>query len=162
MIVARITASKVGGVIVGMSLMIILGCGDDTGLSSRYPVSGTVKYNGQPVPKGRIDFLPTDNKVGRSASGDIVDGYYSLTTATPKDGALPGSYKVTVTAMEVDTTELKAIAKGGQFHHDEAFAKANREAKKLVPSKYQLADTSGLTATVKAESNTNVNFDLKD
>jgi hypothetical protein len=56
---------------------------------------------------------------------------------------------------------LKAIAKGGQFHHDKTFAKTVRNAKRLVPSKYQLADTSGLTATVKAESNTS-DFNLKD
>jgi len=68
---------------------------------------------------------------------------------------------VTVTAKEMDTTEVKAIAKGGQFHHDEAFAKAAKNAKPLVPAKYSLADTSGLTAEVKAQSN-KVNFDLTD
>ena len=39
---------------------------------------------------------------------------------------------------------MKAVAKGGQFHHDAAFFKANKNAKSLVPSKYSLAETSGL------------------
>jgi hypothetical protein len=159
MIISRTSACKVVAV-AGMGLVTVLGCGDDTGLARRYPVSGTVTYNGNPVEKGRIDFIPAQAE-GRAASGQIADGRYSLTTAIPGDGALPGPYKVTVTSVEVDTTELKAIAKGGQFHHDKTFAKAVRNAKRLVPSKYQLADTSGLTATVKAESNTS-NFDLKD
>jgi len=146
--------------VAALGLVAVLGCRDDTGLARRYPVSGKVTYNGQPVEKGRIDFQPTEAS-GRAASGDLVDGNYSLTTATSGDGALPGSYKVTVTSVEVDTTELKEIAKGGQFHHDKTFGKAVANAKKLVPSKYQLADTSGLTATVEAKSN-KFNFDLKD
>jgi hypothetical protein len=160
MIVPRISASKVLAAIAGMGLMIVIGCGDDSGLDARHPVSGKVTYNSQPVAKGRIDFVPAE-ATGRAASGDISDGTYTLTTAKPGDGALPGSYKVTVTSVEVDTTELKAIAKGGQFHHDEAFLKANQNAKRLVPAKYQLAETSGLTATVKAESN-KIDFPLTD
>jgi hypothetical protein len=159
MIISRTSACKVVAM-AGLGLVTVLGCGDDTGLAQRYPVSGTVTYNGDPVEKGRIDFIPTQAE-GRPASGEIVDGKYSLTTAVSDDGALPGPYKVTVTSVEVDSTQLKAIAKGGPFHHDKTFAKAVRNAKRLVPSKYQLADTSGLTATVKAGSNSS-DFDLKD
>jgi hypothetical protein len=144
----------------GVALVVVIGCSDSSGLAKRYPVSGTINYNGKPVEKGTVTFTPTQSD-GRTASGDITNGRYSLTTAAPGDGALPGSYKVTVTAKEMDTTELKAIAKGGQFHHDEAFAKAVKEAKPLVPVKYSLADTSGLTAEVKAQTNT-IPLELKD
>jgi hypothetical protein len=159
MMISRTSARKVVA-LAGLGLVTVLGCGDDTGLARRYPVSGTVTYKGDPVEKGRIDFKPTQAE-GRDASGEIVDGKYSLTTAVSDDSALPGPYKVTVTSVEVDTTALKAIAKGGLFHHDKTFAKAVRNAKRLVPSRYQLANTSGLTATVKAESNTS-DFHLKD
>ena len=141
-------------------LLMAGGCGDDSGLPTRYAVSGTVNYNGAPVEKGKIDFVPTSPD-GRAASGDIENGSYKLTTLNPNDGALPGSYKVTISSVDIDTTKLQEIAKGGQFHHDKAFAKANKEAKNLVPSKYNLADTSGLTADVKASSNS-IPFDLKD
>ena len=47
-------------------------------------------------------------------------------------------------SVEIDDSAMKAVAKGGQFHHDATFAKAASNAKKLVPSKYNLAETSGL------------------
>ncbi len=144
-----------------IGLMMVVGCGDDSGLAKRYSVTGTVKYKGEPVPKGTITFTPAETG-GRAAAGDIQNGKYSLsTTGVANDGALPGRYRVTVTGVEVDTAEMKAIAKGGQFHHDEVFAKSVKAAKKLVPSKYNLADTSDLSAEVKPQSNT-FDFDLKD
>jgi len=160
MIASRTFACRVTA-LVGMSAVVILGCGDTTGLPKRYPVSGTVTYQGKPVEKGSINFIATAAD-GRSAAGEIQNGEYSLTTAEPGDGAIPGKYKVTVVAVDIDTTQLKAIAKGGQFHHDKAFAKANRTAKKLVPSKYQVPEMSDLTAEVKAQTNSGVNFELKD
>ena len=161
MIASRTFACRVTAALAGMGAVLVLGCGDPSGLPKRYPVSGTVTYQGKPVEKGRINFIPTQAD-GRAAGGEIENGEYSLTTAEPGDGAIPGSYKVTIIAVEVDTTKLKEIAKGGQFHHDKAFAKAVRTAKKLVPSKYQLPDTSGLTAEVKAQTNSGVNFELTD
>jgi hypothetical protein len=142
--------------------LVIGGCGDDSGLDKRFPISGNVKVNGAPLEKGTITFNPTTPE-GRAATGSIENGRYSLTTVTPNDGALPGSYKVTVVAKEIqeaDAAKIKEIAKGGQAHHDATFAKANKNAKSLVPSKYSLADTSGLTADVKAASSS-TDFDLK-
>jgi len=137
-----------------------LGCGDGTGLAKRYPVSGMVIYKGEPVKSGTISFVPTVAD-GRPAAGQITDGNYTLTTLAPDDGALPGKYKVTVVSKDVDTTELQAVAKGGQFHHDKTFAKALKNAKALVPSKYSLPDTSGLERDVKEQTN-KIDIDLKD
>jgi hypothetical protein len=143
-----------------MGIFASSGCGDDTGLSKRYPVSGKVTYKGQPVEKARISFIPTTPE-GRPAAGQVENGRYSLTTMTQDDGAIPAKYKVTVLAQEMDTSEMKAIAKGGQFHHDKAFLKAVQTAKSLVPSKYKLAETSGLEREVKAQSN-QIDLDLTD
>jgi hypothetical protein len=86
--------------------LFVLGCGGDD-LGQRYPVSGKVTYKGQSVPKGVISFVPED-KEGRGATGQIEDGYYSLTTQTAGDGAFPGKYIVTVDTKEVDTSTQKA------------------------------------------------------
>jgi len=145
-----------------VGVLIILGCGDDTGLEKRYPVRGTVTYQGKAVDHGTINFMPATGGSGRAAGASIENGSYSLTTASEGDGALPGAYNVTVTALEVsDNAELKAIAKGGQFHHDKDFAKATANAKSLIPKKYASLTTSDLKAEVKPESN-KFDFDLTE
>ena len=53
------TFRMVGIAVGAAAAVVILGCGDDSGLATRYKVSGTVKYKGQPVPKGSIVFEPT-------------------------------------------------------------------------------------------------------
>jgi hypothetical protein len=145
-----------------LAVLCVLGCGDDTGLSKRYPVSGTVTYNGSKVAKGRINFIPVKSDQGRPAAGDIEDGYYSLTTAEANDGAIPGSYNVTISALDVDISAGKtAPGAGQQFAQSKAAAKAVKAAKALVPLKYSSVDTSKLTADVKESSN-KFDFELKD
>ncbi len=143
------------------------GCGDD-GIGKRYAVSGKVTYKGEPVKKGNINFSPTALD-GRAASGAILDGYYSLTTLNPGDGALPGTYKVTVDDRQMDLKKVQADAdaqakKLGVTYNaipQEIQAKAAKLAKGALPGKYQLAETSDLEKEVKAQSNT-INFELTD
>jgi hypothetical protein len=143
------------------AVLLLAGCTDTTGLAKRYPVSGQVTYNGAPLAKGNINFIPTGSaEANRAATGPIDNGYYTLTTATANDGAFPGTYTVTVTSTEVDLTEVKANMKGGSGHQDDV-ARATRNAKSLIPAKYGFPDQSGLTAEVKPGSNS-FNFALKD
>lgn len=141
-------------------LLIIGGCADD-GFGVRYPVSGTVKYNGAPVKQGTINFTPI-SEGGRGALGSINDGAYSLTTFTPDDGAAAGSYKISIISKQVDLRNAQAAAKAAGSGVDEfAVAKAVRKSKPLIPTKYGSPDTSGLTREVKAESNV-FDFELTD
>jgi hypothetical protein len=163
MTLARTSAFKFFAVACsGLGFLAFAGCGDDTGLAKRYAVSGTVKYNDKPVEKGRIDFIPADLKEGRAAGGSISNGYYTLTTATDGDGALPGSYNVTVSSIELDTSAGAGAPGGGQaFRQSKASVKVEKEAKYHVPQKYARVDTSKLTAKVEAHSN-KFDFDLTD
>jgi hypothetical protein len=147
----------------GLGLLVVLGCGDDTGLPQRYSVTGTVTYKGKNVPKGRVDFVPEGTGgEARPATGDIVDGSYSLTTAETDDGAIPGTYKVTVTAMELDVSAGKVTAGGGQqFAQSKSAAKALKSAEYLVPKKYSSPETTDLTAEVEAKSN-KIDLNLDD
>jgi hypothetical protein len=148
--------------VVAAALIVVIGCGDDTGLGKRYPVTGKVTFKDEPLEKGRIDFIPTDLQNGRPATGTIQDGAFRLTTLTPNDGALPGDYKVTISALSVDNTAVeKTIMEQGGGGRQHEIAMATQKGKPLVPAKYQLADTSGLTATVKEESNS-FTFDLQE
>lgn len=137
-----------------------LGCGGDD-LGTRYPVSGTITYNNAPVPKGTISFTPDDPRNGRPASGRIENGKYVLGTAGENDGALPGSYKIRILAIDADYSDvMKNAPKGASGKQDDVLA-ATAKAKKLIPAKYELESTSNLTATVEPKSNT-IDFNLTD
>jgi hypothetical protein len=155
-------------------VLVIFGCGDSSDLPPRYPVSGTVTYNGKPLVNGTINFAPTGPN-GRGAGGMIADGRYSLTTHDQNDGAIPGEYKVSVLAKEADPSkvdlkikkpregpeseaEKKAMA---TYFPQKVAARAAAKAKNLVPAKYSSPETSGLTFEVKAQSNT-AEFPLTD
>src|SRR3954453_1111331 len=146
-----------------VGLVAVVGCSsDDTGLGRRYAVSGTVKYKGDPVSKGSITFEPA-SKDGRHATGTIENGSYTLSTSGAEgEGALPGDYKVIVIATTVDMTELAKQSPTGLVHQGgPEFQKIVKNAKDLVPKKYQRSETSPLTAKVKEETN-KLDFDLTD
>jgi len=155
--------------LIGPALFYTLGCSDD-GMKNRYPVSGTVKYKGEPVAKGRINFVPKGG-AGHGAHGEIENGSFgSLTTLNPGDGAVAGEYKVTVDTREIDEAAAKAEGEKLAKKHGmsnlaqlppEVQAKAYAQAKSSVPAKYAGAGTSDLTATV-AEGSNSFNFELKD
>lgn len=123
------------------------------------PVHGHVTYKGTPVPTGTVTFYPTQG--GRPAVGNIkADGSYTLSRKEPGDGVVVGEYTVTVEAREAvqpgDVQQAKSLA-------DEAMAepigKTTAPPKDLVPAKYSMVETSGLTATVNSGSN-QIDFDL--
>jgi hypothetical protein len=161
------SVSKVGtAVTLALSVsavLVVAGCGgDESGLGRRYKVTGKVTYKGELVPKGTVNFIPTKPAppVGRAATGEIKDGYYSLMTSGDNDGALPGEYNVAIISMDFD--QQAAVSKGAAIIHqgDEAHQKAIKSAKKLVPDKYGVSETSGLKATV--DGTKTINFDLTD
>jgi len=159
MLSPRFPTRRTWGLLASLVVFAALGCGSGDDLPRRYSVSGTVTYQGKPVPKGSVRFLPNDPN-GRAAGGDIVDGSYSLTTQDPGDGAIPGQYKVTISATDVNVSKDVASAKSkGMMISQDQIAKAKRT--QLIPSKYLTPETSGLTAEVKAQSNT-IDFPLTD
>ena len=110
------------------------------------PVSGKVTYRGKAVPTGTVMFVPN---AGPAATGEIgTDGSYKLTTYSAGDGAVLGTHKVTITAL--------------QGMGDALPEQRNATPPPLVPVKYLSGETSGLTADVKRGSKNEVNFELKD
>ena len=154
--------SRAAVMLAGLGSVLVLGCGDETGLGRRYPVSGKVTYKGQAVAKGSISFRPTEGG-GRPASGTIAGGTYSLTTAADNDGALPGTYQVTIIARDADVTKAQeeARAKSKVVFLQKVAAQTHKTAKSLIPSKYESPDTSGLKVEVKEQSN-QLDFPLTD
>jgi hypothetical protein len=121
--------------------LCLAGCG---GGSGTVPVRGTVTFKGKPVPSGTITFIPD---AGPHATGEIgPDGTYTLTTYKAGDGAVPGSYKVVVVAMQDTSARLPE--------------ERTPLPPPIVPTKYTSVATTDLTAQVKDGENT-INFDLK-
>jgi hypothetical protein len=146
----------------------IVGCGSDDGLGKRYPVYGTVTYNGTPLAKGKISFVPEDAKeAGVGASGTIENGEYKLSTGGESDGARAGKYKVTITAKEDATEKAKALFAKDNQGNDPGYlpgrylSMAEAEAKSLIPTGYGDTRTTNLTAEVKEGSN-KCDFELSD
>ena len=140
--------------------LLLPACGDrNDAFAQRYPVSGQVTYNGQPLPKGVIAFVP---EKGAGATGIIEDGAYALSTGGDRDGALPGKYKVTISAKEdSEATAKEAYAKQIKKPIAEIskvprdfLANAANHAKNLVPAGYGDVRTTLFTAEVKETSNT--------
>ncbi len=150
-------------------LLCLLGCSADDGLGSRYPVSGAVKYKGQPVAKGQISFVPLKGGSTHGASGTIENGSFSLTTLTPGDGALPGDYKVTLSAYDISESEVRAEAVKIAAKHGMApdqipatlLSRGAKKAKSVLPTRYQVAEKSDITVKVEEKSNY-YDLDLKD
>jgi hypothetical protein len=122
------------------------GCGPSGPEMGR--VSGRVTYKGEPLTQGTISFVPTD-PARRSGNSRIrSDGRYDLQTAEPGDGAEVGEYRVIISGR--DAKLLDQVRAPGE--------PVKLETK--IPEKYEKADQSGLTATVKSGSNER-NFDLE-
>ena len=154
-------------------ILFMTSCGTDDGLGKRFPVSGKVTYNGNPLEKGVISFVPDDPK-GVGATGPIENGAYTLSTGGNNDGARAGKYKVAITSKEDATAKAKANfekARTGRKNAagtenlgaipKEFVRKAEAEAKSLIPLGYGDPDTTNLTAEVEEKTNA-IDFKLSD
>jgi hypothetical protein len=159
-------SSRCLAVVAVSALFVLCSCGTEDGLGKRYPVSGTVKYNGSPLEKGEISFVTEDMSKNFGATGIITNGSYTLSMGGDSDGAQAGKYKVTIVSKEdysekaqadfqkeTGSTSPKVL---GTFA-----AKAAAAAKSLIPAGYGDARTTTLKAEVEAKSNT-LDFNLSD
>ena len=124
--------------LVVVGAVFLAGCGQKfnaTPPPKVYPVKGKfLLSSGKPVSGGIITFHPK-TKLGAEASGEIgPDGSFQLTTIVKNDGALPGSYTVSV----------DPYFKGGG---------PSKVPASRVPPKFVAPGTSGVTAEVEAKEN---------
>jgi hypothetical protein len=125
------------------SVLALVGCSE--GRMRTAEVNGTVTYKGKPVPQGTVTFIPDAG--GPSATGEIKDGAFSMTTYVRGDGAVLGKHKVVIAAMQ----DMK----------DRLPEDRNPLPPPIVPTKYTSPATTTLTTLVEDKENTPV-FDLKD
>jgi hypothetical protein len=124
------------GILLG--LVVLAGCGGGGGVAK---VSGKVTVGGQPVTGAMINFI---SATGVASGAPLkATGEYEISI-----GLKPGDYKVfVVPASSPDQAPMPG-------------KKPVTTPESNVPLKYRSDATSGLTATLKAGRNANVNFAL--
>ena len=118
----------------------LAGCDSDPTAVSAVPASGTVTYKGKPLEKGTIQFVP---EVGRPASGQIVDGKFTLSTYGTDDGAIPGKHKVGV----IHATEEKTKDGDTRLKH-------------LIPESFSNPESSGLSVEIPKKGTSQIEIVL--
>lgn len=70
------TMARYGLMMAALSLAVCGGCGKDG--PEKASVSGTVTYNGEPIPRGVVAFIPAEGTSGPTAGGSVVDGEFDI------------------------------------------------------------------------------------
>jgi hypothetical protein len=116
--------------------LALAGCGRSG--PRTYPVSGTVTFNGSPLPDGSIVFMPVDSHVAADA-GTIHDGRFTFE-------AKEGKKRV----------EIRAVREVGEVIKEMGV----RARQSYVPARYNSETT--LSAEVVPKGKNEFTFDLTD
>ncbi len=119
---------------------VLIGCGAD---DPRLAVSGTVKFRGQFLDQGRIEFHPPGDK-GTMSGAVIQNGRYSI----PRDKGLePNTYEVRIFSYDEKAAKVETVP-----------GEPGLGFKERIPLKYNVAST--LKAEVK-RGNTTFDFPIE-
>jgi hypothetical protein len=122
-----------------------IGCSDKYSGDRRFPLSGKVTYDGQPIDLGTISFLPVSGDKQRVSGGYIENGVYSV---PEEQGANQGSYRV----------EIRWAKKTGKQKLDPDTQTMVDIRNEGLPERFHKQST--LSADVSADQTT-FDFDLK-
>lgn len=123
---------------------LALGCGGAD--ARRHSVSGNVSYDGTPVERGQISFVPVAGNQGPLAGGQIQNGHYEV----PKeDGPFAGPHRIELMAIHKTGRKVPNMA-GELIDHEENF----------LPDKYS-DDTSELKVVIEDSGKNEHNFILE-
>jgi hypothetical protein len=129
-----ISAPHLGWVLC-VALCSVAGCSDPgyTG-PQRVPVSGTITFNGKPIPYGVVSFLGSGEL--RGASGPINEGKYAI---AEKFGPNIGKYKVSVLGYpEIPTSVDTPDSPGAEEIYDDTGESLTSQ---MLPRKYNFQTT---------------------
>lgn len=142
-----------GGFVLLCSLLC--GCGGPNHPPT-HAVSGIIRDGGEPLADAIVSFI--SSSVQSPANGQTDEsGRFTLTTFARGDGAMEGSYAVTI--MKFEKADSPAVADISDDNYDPNIV--SRPPRNLLSKKYANAQTSGLTATVVAGQENSFEFDLE-
>jgi hypothetical protein len=137
--------SRIGIVLISVALF---GCGKS---STTVPVSGIVKLDGKPLANASVSFVPEGQ--GKQATGTTDEfGKFVLSTIDPRDGAMPGHYKVIISpnSAPIEAPEGQSADEG--MVSDAAAAKSKKQTVPKFPQAYTRIDETPLVEKVPADS----------
>ena len=126
----------------------IAGCGGPADELPRQAVGGSVRFKGEPLKEGSIQFQPTSPGEATAAGGPIVDGKYSIARS---EGLVPGTYQVIISGIKAEAVATKSEMPGD--------SKPAPVAKDPIPVEYNAR--SKLTAEIKKDAANQFDFDLQ-
>ncbi len=131
------------GVLVSLSMVLVLGCGDSESQIPVYPVRGSVSVAGRAVGGVHLQFHPvnSEHQIFPRAVTD-QDGKFELSTYAENDGIPAGDYVVTASWKQLEPTE------DAESHPDELTS-----AEELLDAVFTDPERSGLSVTVVAGRN---------
>lgn len=131
------------------AVAVLAGCGGGSKGPETVSVKGVVKYQGKPVPKLSVAFIPDEGMLAYGTTDS--NGQFSLMTNKEGDGAKVGTYKVAISFVPDEIPEMPG------------FPGSEKKVTSPIPEKYADAETSGLTKTVdKDASKNNFTFELTE
>lgn len=135
---------------VPLLFFFVAGCGGGEAGPPRAAVEGTVTYEGSPLKKGVIVFVPSAGTTGPKTSASIVDGAFRLDVDS---GPLVGNHSV----------EIEAVSDELAYDDEQAIERMRAEGIKRVeviklPASYN--QRTKLKAEIKAEQDNKLTFSL--
>ena len=141
--------SRIPSLMLLSCVVATIGCGGASDAPETVAVTGVVTYQGKPMPKLAVGFIPEAGMLANGTTDD--DGRFDMTTSAAGDGAIPGSYKVSINFVPETPPEMPG------------FPGSENAPTSPIPTKYADVTTSGLTATVDSDSSKNdFKFELTD
>ncbi|HAH48311.1 MAG TPA: hypothetical protein DCM07_26385 [Planctomycetaceae bacterium] len=160
-----------------LSLSLTVGCSSNSpDTPETVPVAGSVSFQGKPLPGASVIFMNRDATSPQTGTlNSITDdsGKFELKSyfgaRTVKNGAVPGTYKVTILKMvppgEMTENEYEAkVAEADRIVSGGGILTADQtppELQQLIPRKYSDASLSQLEAKVMPNQENEFQFDLK-
>jgi hypothetical protein len=138
--------------IVGLACLILGGCSSSKEPKIA-PVDGVVMFKGRPVQHAHLTFLPVNGSSGSNCAGQTdVDGRFTkvVTASSGKEGAVVGSYTVTVT---------EGWPPGAPIPVDDLGQEKSPPREKW-PQKYRDSASGALKVDVSADKPNHFEFDL--
>src|SRR5262249_2087138 len=108
------------------------------------PASGTITYQGKPLEKGKLQFVP---KEAPAASATIENGRFTIQTFGDNDGAVPGKYQVGVIVTEEAPPKKKGFEPSIKY---------------VVLEKMANPQTSNLEVTIPPGGSDQLKIDIPD